>query len=108
MKHNFTAVVFASLVISGTLCLRLAALDTVTWGGGNGNWIDSNWTKNAVPGLTPSSAMGDTTGGRGGMNISIGGGAQVYYDTNNGNTVLGDYNKNSVVDAADYVLWRKG
>jgi hypothetical protein len=52
--------------------------------------------------------MGDTTGGRGGMNISIGGGAQVYYDTNNGSTVLGDYDKSSVVDAADYVLWRKG
>src|SRR5206468_4007845 len=31
-----------------------------------------------------------------------------FYDPNNGNTVLGDYNKNSVIDAADYVLWRKG
>src|SRR3954454_20326297 len=91
MKHSLAVAVITCSMIGAHVCSRAVALDTVTWGGGNGAWIDSNWTKNGVPGLTTSGAMGDTTGGRGGMNISIGGGAQVYYDPNNGNTVLGDY-----------------
>jgi hypothetical protein len=108
MNHRLIAAVIAGSIIGAHVCGRVVALDTVTWGGGNGAWIDSNWTKNGVPNQSPSSAMGDNNGGRGGMNISIGGGAQVTYDPNNGNNVLGDYDKNSAVDANDYVLWRKG
>jgi PEP-CTERM motif len=108
MKCNLTAVVFASLIIGGILSPRLIALDTVTWGGGNGRWEEAKWTKNGTPGLTAAAAMGDNTGGRGGMDISIGGGAQVEFDPNASNSVLGDYNDNTIVDAADYVLWRKG
>jgi hypothetical protein len=108
MKRNSTKIVFLSLIISGFAGARLDALDTVTWAGGNGRWENSNWILNGTPGQTAASAMGDNTGGRGGKNITIGGGAQVEFDPNNGNTLLGDYNKSSVVDAADYVLWRNG
>jgi hypothetical protein len=108
MKCNLTAVVFASLIIGGILSPRLIALDIVTWGGGNGRWEEAKWTKNGNPGLTAAAAMGDNTGGRGGMDISIGGGAQVEFDPNASNSILGDYNDNTIVDAADYVLWRKG
>ena len=106
MKHNLSAVVIASLIIGGTWCPSLVALDTVTWGGGNGRWEDANWTKNSISGLSAAAAMGDNTGGRGGMNIIVGGGSVIEVDHNNGNTVLGDYNKSSVIDAADYVAWR--
>jgi hypothetical protein len=108
MKHSLTAAVVVCSIVGTHVCNRAVALDTVTWGGGNGSWSDSNWTKNSVSGLTASSAMGDNTGGRGGMNIVIGGGALVDFDPNNGNTLLGDYDKSSVVDTADYVVWRKG
>lgn len=108
MKHSLAAAVIICSIVGPQVGNRVLALDTVSWGGGNGAWIDSNWIKNGVPGLSASGAMGDTTAGRGGMNISIGGGAQVYYDTNNGGTLLGDFDKSSVVDAADYVVWRKG
>jgi hypothetical protein len=108
MKRTLAMAVVTCSIIGAPFCSRVVALDTVTWGGGNGAWVNSNWVKNGTPGLSASAAMGDTNGGRGGMNITIGGGANVYYDTNNGNTVLGDYDKNSVVDAGDYVVWRKG
>lgn len=108
MKHSLAVAVVTCSMIGGFACGRVMALDTVTWGGGNGAWIDSKWIKNGVPNQSASSAMGDNNGGRGGMNISIGGGAQITYDPNNGNNVLGDYDKNSAVDASDYVLWRKG
>jgi len=108
MMHKLTSIVIAASIVGGFAPDRAAALDTVTWAGGNGRWESANWIKNGTPGLTASAAMGDNTGGRGGMDIVIGGGAQVEFDPNNGNTVLGDYNKNSVVDGADYVLWRKG
>ncbi len=108
MKRNLTTVVIASWIIGGILCPRLVALDTVTWSGGDGRWEQAKWTKNGIPNQTAASTMGDNTGGRGGLDIVIGGGAQVEFDHNGGSTVLGDYNKNSVVDAADYVLWRKG
>jgi hypothetical protein len=52
--------------------------------------------------------MGDNTGGRGGMDITVGGGTFMEHDHNNSGTVLGDYNDNESVDAADYVLWRDG
>jgi hypothetical protein len=108
MKHNLAAVIIASWIVIGTLCPPVVALDTVTWGGGNGRWEDPKWIKNGNTGLSAASAMGDNTGGRGGMNIIVGSGAQVEIDHNNGNTLLGDYNKSSVVDAGDYVVWRKG
>jgi hypothetical protein len=108
MKHNLTAIVIAASIIGGLAGNRAIALDTVTWGGGNGKWQDSKWIKNAVPNQSASSAMGDNTGGRGGMDIVIGGGAQVEFDPNSTSTLLGDYNKNSAVDASDYILWRKG
>lgn len=108
MNHSVKAAVIAGSILGAVVSSRALALETVTWGGGNGSWIDPNWTKNSIPGLTPSAAMGDNTGGRGGMNISIGGGANVLFDTNNGNTLLGDYNKTSVIDGGDYVVWRKG
>ena len=36
MKHSLTAVVIAASIIGGLVCSRVVALDTVTWGGGNG------------------------------------------------------------------------
>jgi hypothetical protein len=108
MKQKSVGVVVLGLLVSGFTCARLNALDTVVWGGGNGRWENSNWILNGSPGVSAVGAMGDNTGGRGGKNIVIGGGAQVEFDPNNGNTLLGDYNKNSVVDASDFVLWRNG
>jgi hypothetical protein len=52
--------------------------------------------------------MGDNTGGRGGMNITIGNGTFLEFDVNNTGTLLGDYNDNQTVDAADWVLWKMG
>src|SRR4051812_39399408 len=108
MNHRLTAAVITASIIGAHVCSRVAALDTVTWSGGNGRWEEARWIKNGIPGLTASAAMGDNTGGRGGMNISIGGGAQIEFDPNRDSTLLGDYDGSKVVDAADYVLWRKG
>jgi hypothetical protein len=52
--------------------------------------------------------MGDSTGGRGGMDITIGGGTYMLHDHNNSGTVLGDYNDDGQVNAADFVLWKMG
>ena len=88
MKRSFMTVVVASMIFGGAFCSRLLALDLVTWEGGDGRWEEANWTKNGIPGQTAAAAMGDNTGGRGGMNISIGGGAMVEFDPNNGEALF--------------------
>ena len=72
----------AVLLVAGAFSDALRAQIPVTWDGGNGRWESANWTKEGVSGLTASAAMGDNTGGRGGLAISIGGGAMVEYDPN--------------------------
>ncbi len=114
MKHSLVAALVVVSMIGGAVCPRLVALDTVTWSGpacspaNPCRWETSGWTKNGTPNLTAAFAMGDNTGGRGGMNITVGNGTYMEFDVNRNDTVLGDYNDNRTVDAADYVLWRDG
>jgi hypothetical protein len=96
MNRSFMAVMVVSSILGGAVCNRLQAQlpVPVTWDGGNGRWEIANWTKDGIPGQTATATMSDNTGGRGGLEISIGGGAQVEHDHNNSNTVpgaLGDF-----------------
>lgn len=50
--------------------------------GGMYRWEEANWTKDGIPGQTALATMGDNTGGRGGMDIIIGGGYTVFHDFN--------------------------
>jgi hypothetical protein len=92
MNRSVAAFIVASLFIAGAARERLHAQIPVTWDGGNARWESANWTKEGVSGLTAQDAMGDSTGGRGGLEIVIGGGAQVEYDPNPGGIGgLGDF-----------------
>jgi hypothetical protein len=121
MKHNLLSAIVVVSIIGVTVCPRGEGAVPVVFDGsagvvnsvdpyvnGNYRWEAANWTKNGIPGQSANATMGDNTGGRGGLDIVIGGGRHVYFDTNNGNNLAGDYNKNSEVDASDEVLWRKG
>ena len=96
MKFSLTLVVVVCLIIGGVWCDRVQAAVPVTWDGSAGldvssgdpdsmgkfRWEQGNWTTGGVTGQTASATMGNNNGGRGGMDISMGGGAQVYYDQN--------------------------
>jgi len=114
MRRSFTVFVVAVLICGGPVSNRLLALDTVTWGGPACSptvpcrWEDPHWIRNGVPNQSAASAMFDNTGGRGGMDITIGGGTYMEHDHNNSGTVLGDYNDDGQVNSADFVLLRMG
>ncbi len=95
MKHGLKAIVIAGSIIGGTMCARLEAAVPVIWDGSAGpdvsadpdsngkwRWEEGNWTKDGIPGQTATATMGDNTGGTGGVDIIVGGGAQVYFDHN--------------------------
>ena len=93
MQRNLMAVVAASAIIAGTVGDRLHAAVPVTWdgsagpnptlhGGGMFRWEEGNWTKDGIPGQSALATMGDHTGGRGGLDIVIGGGVTVFHDQN--------------------------
>ncbi len=87
----------------------LLAQVPVTWDGGNGRWETANWTKEGVSGLTAAEAMGDSTGGRGGLAISIGGGAMVEYDPNPGDMGgLGDFKPRMDVNGPGSLTIKEG
>ena len=64
-----------------------AGLDTSTDPHSNGKylWEAGNWTLGGTPGLTAVAAIGQDghVGGRGGVDMIVGGGAQVYHNHNN-------------------------
>jgi len=102
MKHGFMAVIVTVSIIGGSISNSIQAQVPVTWDGSAGinpvygtlRWEDPNWTKDGIPGQTALATMGDNTGSRGGLDISIGGGAVVEFDHNDGGTVsgaLGDF-----------------
>jgi hypothetical protein len=93
-------------LFTGAVCAQLEAAVPVVWDGSAGvspiyhappeflRWEEANWTKDGVPGQTAFDTMGDNTGGRGGLDIVIGGGAKVFHDQNDGGTdpgALGDF-----------------
>ncbi len=98
-------VVVAGTIIGAVLCDPLmgavpvtwdgsAGIDTIHHGGGMRRWEQANWTKDGIPGQTAAATMGDDTGGRGGLDIVIGGGVTVFHDQNDGATDpggLGDF-----------------
>jgi hypothetical protein len=49
---------------------------------GTRRWEEGNWTKDGIPGQTAIAAMGDVSGGRGGMDIVVGSGHVVEFDFN--------------------------
>lgn len=94
MRYSLAAValVSATLVVSWNSSINAAEL--VIWDGTTGTsvsghaptgfarWEEANWTKGEIPGQTALATMGDNTGGRGGLDIVIGGGAKVFHDFN--------------------------
>jgi hypothetical protein len=95
MNRVLSALAAAALLMGASLRARLEAAVPVVWDGTAGpdvsadpdsndkwRWEAGNWTKDGVLGQTAQATMGDTTGGRGGVDIVIGGGAQVYFDQN--------------------------
>jgi hypothetical protein len=106
MKCSLSAVLIAGAVIAGILGSTTVAAVPVVWdgsdtspdfhvpGGGYLRWEEGNWTKDGTPGQTATATMGDATGGRGGYDIVVGGGALVFHDQNDGSTdpgALGDF-----------------
>jgi hypothetical protein len=94
MSRGLKALVIASLMMGAIWCLPLEAGVPVIWDGSAGivgthhappdflRWEEGNWTKDGIPGQTAVDTMGDNTGGRGGLDIIIGGGAKVFHDQN--------------------------
>ncbi len=85
MKHNLLAVVIVSLIVSGAVCTRVEALVTATWDGTTSDqWHEANWTLGGMSGLTADAAIGQDghVGGRGGVDMVIGGGAMVEHNHN--------------------------
>ncbi|HEY3392831.1 MAG TPA: hypothetical protein VGK58_08995 [Lacipirellulaceae bacterium] len=94
MRCSLKALVVAILMICATRCAQLDAGVPVIWDGSAGvvgtyhappdflRWEEGNWTKDGTPGQTAVATMGDATGGRGGLDIIIGGGAKVFHDQN--------------------------
>src|SRR3954454_12273967 len=98
MKHSTVIVAMtamASSIIGSAACSRAQAAVPVVFDGtagvvissdpdstGKYRWEGANWTKNGTPGQTAVATMGDNNGGQGGVDITIGGGRQVYYDIN--------------------------
>jgi hypothetical protein len=106
MRRILMAVMAASVIIGGALCSDVQAAVPVVWDGSAGisaayhaptdflRWEEGNWTKDGTPGQTAAATMGDSTGGRGGLDIVVGGGAKVFHDQNDGGTdpgALGDF-----------------
>jgi hypothetical protein len=92
MNRSLMSVAVAISFLGGSVGNCIQAQVPVTWDGGNFRWEAANWTKDGVSGLTAMDAMGDNTGGRGGLAISIGGGSMVEYDPNPGSLGgLGDF-----------------
>jgi hypothetical protein len=82
----------------------------------NGSWLNDNQIPTTINGVTVTHVLGSTTQpwgsitASGAINSFVIVGAP--YKVDNLNATLlpglaGDYNKNHVVDAGDYVLWRK-
>jgi hypothetical protein len=98
MSRSLKALVIAVSTVGAVTCARLEAAVPVTWDGSAGvsgayhappeflRWEEGNWTKDGTPGQTAAATMGDNTGGRGGLDIIIGGGAKVFHDQNDGGT----------------------
>lgn len=85
MRRGNLAVALAGILFSGLFGGRLLAIETVIWDGTSSNqWHEGNWTKNSVPGQTANAAIGQdgNTGGRGGVDMIIGGGAMVEHNHN--------------------------
>jgi PEP-CTERM motif len=85
MKRSLIVAMVGVSIVSGIVCSRLDALTTVTWDGTTSNqWHEGNWTKDGTPGQTADAAIGQDghVGGRGGVNMIIGGGAMVEHNQN--------------------------
>ena len=78
MVRSATGVVAAALLMAGAIgSLASAQTTVVTWDGGNGEWSDLKWNG----GQGPAAVMGDQSGGSGNLDITIGGGSQVLFDS---------------------------
>jgi hypothetical protein len=85
MKHNLVATVVVVSIFGGAACPRVEALTQVTWDGTFSNqWHEANWTKDGIPGQTADAAIGfdGHVGGRGGVDMIVGGGAVVEHNHN--------------------------
>src|SRR3954468_16042398 len=95
MKRSLLATAVVLSMFGGAMCPSGEAAVQVTWDGTTDNqWQNGNWTLNGVPGQTANAAIGQdgNNGGRGGVDMIIGNGAQVVNDPNNGNMGgLGDF-----------------
>lgn len=67
----------ACLAVAGAMGNVALAQTVVTWDGGNGEWSDLKWNG----GQAPAAVMGNQSGGDGNLDTTIGGGAQVLFDT---------------------------
>ncbi|QDT75206.1 hypothetical protein [Lacipirellula limnantheis] len=67
----------ACLAVAGALGNAALAQTVVTWDGGNGEWSDLKWNG----GQAPAAVMGNQNGGDGNLNVTIGGGSQVLFDS---------------------------
>jgi hypothetical protein len=89
MNLRLTAVGMMASILGG-FCASLEAAVPVVFDGtagvnptyGTRRWEEGNWTKAGTPGQTAVAAMGDVSGGRGGMDIVIGNGYVVEFDFN--------------------------
>lgn len=87
MKRSLIVTFVFAWIFCGPVCDRLVALDTVIWDGTTSNqWHEGNWTKDGISGQTAIAAIGQDghVGGRGGVDMIIGGGAQVIHNHNRG------------------------
>jgi hypothetical protein len=108
MWRNLIAIVISGPMLLGVAGDCLHAAVPVVWDGsdttpdfhvvtpGYLRWEEGNWTKDGIPGQTAAAAIGQDghTGGRGGVDMVIGGGAKVFHDQNDGATdpgALGDF-----------------
>jgi hypothetical protein len=97
MSRGIRALVTLTVTLCAAERAQPQAAVPVTWDGSGGvgvyhappdflRWEDGNWTKDGTSGQTAAATMGDATGGRGGLDIIIGGGAKVFHDQNDGGT----------------------
>jgi hypothetical protein len=123
MNRSLKALVVAIFMICAMRCAQLEAGVPVIWDGSAGvvgtyhappdflRWEEGNWTKDGTPGQTAAATMGDATGGRGGLDIIIGGDAKVFHDQNDGGTdpgALGDFKPRMDLDGPGSLTVKEG